>query len=124
MLTYEKIFGCDDTYHEVLKKSGIAGEPVKADVAYATNLVDGVQKHIDKIDETISEAAIGWTLERMSKVDLSILRNATYEILFDRNIPKAVAINEAVELAKIYCDEGSPRFINGCLGRIANSAAK
>lgn len=59
----------------------------------------------------------------MSKVDLSILRNATYEILFDRNIPKAVAINEAVELAKIYCDEGSPRFINGCLGRIANSAA-
>ena len=45
-------------------------------------------------------------------------------ILFDRNIPKAVAINEAVELAKIYCDEGSPRFINGCLGRIANSAAK
>ena len=94
------------------------------DVAYATNLVDGVQKHIDKIDETISEAAIGWTLERMSKVDLSILRNATYEILFDRNIPKAVAINEAVELAKIYCDEGSPRFINGCLGRIANSAAK
>ena len=137
MLTYEKIFGCDDTYHEVLEKSGIAGEPVKADVAYATNLVDGVQKHIDKIetgcgvlqnidkiDETISEAAIGWTLERMSKVDLSILRNATYEILFDRNIPKAVAINEAVELAKIYCDEGSPRFINGCLGRIANSAAK
>ena len=70
MLTYEKIFGCDDTYHEVLEKSGIAGEPVKADVAYATNLVDGVQKHIDKIDETISEAAIGWTLERMSKVDL------------------------------------------------------
>ena len=59
-----------------------------------------------------------------TKVDLSILRNATYEILFDRNIPKAVAINEAVELAKIYCDEGSPRFINGCLGRIANSAAK
>ena len=53
MLTYEKIFGCDDTYHEVLEKSGIAGEPVKADVAYATNLVDGVQKHIDKIDETI-----------------------------------------------------------------------
>lgn len=51
MLTYEKIFGCDDTYHEVLEKSGIAGEPVKADVAYATNLVDGVQKHIDKIDE-------------------------------------------------------------------------
>ena len=48
---------------------------------------------------------------------------STYEILFDRNIPKAVAINEAVELAKIYCDEGSPRFINGCLGRIANSAA-
>ena len=87
-------------------------------------MVDGVQKHIDKIDETISEAAIGWTLERMSKVDLSILRNATYEILFDINIPKAVAINEAVELAKIYCDEGSPRFINGCLGRIANSAAK
>lgn len=124
MLTYEKIFGCDDTYHEVLEKSGIAGEPVNSDVAYATNLVDGVQKHIDKIDETISEAAIGWTLERMSKVDLSILRNATYEILFDRNIPKAVAINEAVELAKIYCDEGSPRFINGCLGRIANSAAK
>lgn len=124
MLTYEKIFGCDDTYHEVLEKSGIAGEPVKADVTYATNLVDGVQKHIEKIDKAISDSAIGWTLERMPKVDLSILRNAAYEILFDRNIPNAVAINEAVELAKTYCDDGSPRFINGCLGRIAQTAAK
>ena len=82
----------------------------------ATNLVDGVQKHIDKIDETISEAAIGWTLERMSKVDLSILRNATYEILFDKNIPKAVAINEAVELAKAFGSDNSSKFINGVLG--------
>ena len=66
----------------------------------------------------------GWSLDRMSRVDLSIMRNAVYEILFDEHMDDAVSINEAVNLAKIYSDERSPRFINGVLGSIARDKRK
>lgn len=106
------------------EKSGIAGEPVKADVAYATNLVDGVQKHIDKIDETFRRRRSGGLWNECQRSIFQSCAMQHMRSFSTETIPKAVAINEAVELAKIYCDEGSPRFINGCLGRIANSAAK
>lgn len=118
-LTYEKLFGCDDTYHDVLEKSGIIEKPSEADIRFADEIVSGVQQNLSGIDEKISEAAVGWTIERMPKVDISILRNAVYEMLFSEGTPVAVAINEAVELAKVYCDERSPKFINGLLGKIA-----
>ena len=118
-LTYEKLFGCDDTYRDVLEKSGIIEEPSEADIQFADEIVNGVQQNLSSIDEKISGAAVGWTIERMPKVDISILRNAVYEMLFSEGTPVAVAINEAVELAKVYCDEKSPKFINGLLGKIA-----
>ena len=66
-----------------------------------------------------NEASDDWSIERMSKVDLTILRLAYYEMNFDEDIPVKVAINEAVELAKIYGGDDSPAFINGVLGKLA-----
>lgn len=117
-LTYEKMFGCDDTYKDILEKSGIDEVPTDADIAFASRIVDGVQLEIQQIDSLIESAAVGWTVDRMPKVDLSILRNAVYEIRFVGEVPAAVAVNEAVELAKSFCDAKSPRFINGLLGKI------
>lgn len=120
-LTYEKMFGCDDTYYDVLEKSGIVEEPTSADIEFASRMVAGVQENLEQIDGIISEAAVGWTVDRMPKVDLSILRNAVYEICYAEDVPAAVAVNEAVELAKTFCDEKSPRFINGVLGKVVRS---
>ena len=119
--TYEKLFGCDDTYAEILEKSGIDEKPSKADIAFAESIVSGVQANIDAIDELIASASVGWSIDRMPRVDLSIIRNAVYAICFDDAVPHAVAANEAVELAKVYCDEKSPKFINGLLGQIIRS---
>lgn len=118
MLTYEKIFGCDDTYKEVLEKQGIDGEPASDDVEFALGIVNGVQEHLEEIDIKIGACAKSWPISRMPKVDLSILRNAVFEIIFDDNMDDAVSVNEAIELAKVYCDEQSPKFINGVLGGI------
>lgn len=120
-LTYERMFGCDDTYHDVLEKSGISEVPSDADIEFASRLVCGVGENLEQIDSLIATAAVGWTVERMPKVDLSILRNAVYEIRFSDEVPAAVAVNEAVELAKLYCDAKSPRFINGLLGKIVRA---
>ena len=74
----------------------------------------------DELDEIISEVSVGWKLERMSKIDLTILRLAVYEIKMDEEIPDKVAINEAIELAKKYGGDNSPSFINGILAKKVN----
>lgn len=74
--------------------------------------------HLDELDQKISEHAKAWNLSRIGKAELSILRLAVYEILFDEEVPKKVAINEAVELAKKYCNDKAAPFINGILGKI------
>lgn len=119
--TYEKLFGCDDTYAEILEKSGIDETPTSADIEFAQSIVSGVQNNLEAIDEIIASASVGWSVERMPRVDLSIIRNAVYEICFDTAVPHAVAANEAVELAKTYCDAKSPKFVNGLLGKVIRS---
>ncbi len=89
---------------------------------YAREIVDGVSDHREEIDELISSYAQGWTIERMPNVDRAILRLASWEILHNPEVPAAVAINEAVGLAKQYSTEDSSRFVNGVLGRIAEHA--
>lgn len=87
---------------------------------YALDLVRGVENNRIAIDGNLKAAAENWSLGRMPIVDRSILRIATYEILFVEDVPTSVAINEAVELAKDFGGEDeSPRFVNGVLGRIA-----
>lgn len=78
----------------------------------------------DIIDTIISDNTVNWTIDRMNKVDISILRLATYEILYDVDIPVKVAINEAVELAKEYGGETSSSFVNGVIGNIINKNNK
>ena len=85
---------------------------------------EAVVRRFEDIDGNITRTAKGWKIGRMSKVDLSILRLAVYELLFDENIPDGVAINEAVELAKSYGGEESSSFINGILGVIASEKNK
>lgn len=121
MLTYEKIFGCDDTYKDVLEKQGIDEEPIAADVEFALSIVNGVQEHLEEIDNLIETGANSWSILRMPKVDLSIMRNAVFEIIYDDNMDDAISVNEAIELAKVYCDEQSPKFINGVLGGIVRN---
>ena len=85
---------------------------------FANPLVEGTFEHREAIDSAIRSTADNWTLERMPIVDLCILRSATYELLYLVDIPPAVSINEAVELAKAYSTDDSPKFVNAVLDRI------
>ncbi len=86
---------------------------------YAKSVLEGVVAELQAIDLKISEYAIDWTVERMSTTDRNILRVAVYEIFFaEEKIAPGVAINEAVEIAKLYGSDESPRFINGILGKM------
>jgi N utilization substance protein B len=87
-------------------------------IVYAHELVYGVLAHLDQIDETIQGVAHEWPLAQMARIDKNILRLAIYEILFNNAVPAKVAINEAVELAKLFGSDTSSRFVNGVLGTI------
>ena len=100
-----------------------AGEPDRqASWLYAREIVDGVADHRDEIDELIANYAQGWTIDRMPNVDRAVLRLASWELLHNAEVPAAVAIDEAVELAKEYSTDDSARFVNGVLGKIAQHA--
>jgi N utilization substance protein B len=88
---------------------------------YTRHLVHGVAANQSAIDEQIARAAPAWPLEQMSRVDKCILRLAIYEMLFETDFPARVAINEAVELAKLFGHETTPKFVNGVLGSIERS---
>ena len=90
----------------------------KPEQEYFDAVFDALSNHLPEVDEALSAAASNWTIERFSKVDLAILRLAVLEIRYVEAIPEAVSINEAVELAKKYGTEESPKFINGVLGKI------
>jgi N utilization substance protein B len=99
------------------------GEPEAPPVSeYTVRLVEGVSAHRDRIDELLTEHAEGWTLARMPVVDLAVLRLGLYELLWESDVPDAVAVDEAVHLASILSTDDSPRFVNGVLGRIATIA--
>lgn len=86
---------------------------------YCKELVAGVEKYLAELDELIGEVSENWAVSRMPLVDRNILRIAAYEILYDTEVPPSVAINEAVELAKVFGGEDSSKFVNGVLGKIA-----
>ncbi|WP_406643106.1 transcription antitermination factor NusB [Amycolatopsis sp. WGS_07] len=89
---------------------------------YTITAVEGVTAHRERIDELLAEHSQGWTLERMPPVDLAVLRVGVYEMLWAADVPDAVAIDEAVGLAKELSTDDSPRFVNGVLGRIGTIA--
>ena len=123
-MAYGKLFGGDDTYATVSEISGVENEPAAEDIDFANGIVDGIAEHGEEIDAIIGEASNGWAVSRMPKVDLSVLRVAVYELVFDKKAPQKVIINEAVRIATKYGGADSPRFINGVLGKIASSEEK
>lgn len=111
--------------YDELRENGVPGiktigisEPDQEDRKYISNAFDGVLTHQEEIDAQIERTAKGWPLERMSMVDLTIMRLAVWEILYDPHIPGSVSISEAMELTERYSDPEDKAFINGILGTI------
>lgn len=104
-----------DTCDEENKTASNAGDQLDfiKSVCFAWDM------HRQDIDKAISEFTINWKIERMARTDIAIMREAATEIMYIDEIPSAVTINEAVELAKLYGTEKSPKFINAVLGKIA-----
>src|SRR5690242_12421577 len=90
---------------------------------YTVSLVEGAQEHRARIDEILAAYAEGWTIERMPGVDRAVLRLGVYELLWREDVPDAVVIDEAVELAKSLSTDESPRFVNGVLARVLRDRA-
>lgn len=90
---------------------------------YARTIVEGIAEHGDEIDELIETYAQGWTINRMPALDRAIVRIGIWELLFNEEIPDAVAISEAVEAAQEFSTEDSAGFVNGLLGRVAQTRA-
>jgi N utilization substance protein B len=88
------------------------------DTNFVEDVVDGVHKNQERIDDIIAPAAPEWPVEQIAKIDKIILRIGVYELVIKRDVPPKVAINEAVELAKSFGGENSSKFINGVLGTI------
>jgi transcription antitermination protein NusB len=104
----------------VAERVGAPGLPPVSD--YTVSLVQGVAAHQDDIDRLLAEHARGWAVARMPAVDRAVLRLGVFELLFSDDVDDAVAIDEAIELAKSLSTDESPRFINGVLGAIATLA--
>lgn len=95
--------------------------PIEQDaINYIHDRVEDILAKLDEMDQIIDEVSEGWKISRMSKVDLTIMRLAFYEMKFDEDIPVGVAINEAVELAKKFGGDDSPSFVNGILAKLAD----
>jgi N utilization substance protein B len=91
---------------------------------FTEEIVRGTLNRLDEIDAMIEKIAENWLLKRMAAVDRNILRFAAYEILYKKDIPSAVTINEAIEIAKKFSSTESAPFINGILDRLAKEACK
>ena len=100
------------------------GEVSEKDQEAIQQKYDHILEHLDEIDGILNDYSRGWKTTRMNRVDLTALRLAVYELKFDQDVPTGVAINEAVELAKRFGGDTSGSFVNGILGKIANSESE
>ena len=118
-MLYAASLGGGETMDEVLEQSEQADTLSGSDKTFLENLVAGVTDRQVELDAVIGKYAQGWALNRLGKVDLTILRMAVYELMCMPEIPVGATINEAVELAKRYAEDKSSGFINGILGSAA-----
>lgn len=93
------------------------GNLKEADLEYIQSKCNNIFEHLSEIDQSINEKSQGWKTNRMSKVDLTLIRLAVYEITYEEDIPVKVSINEAVEIAKKYGTDESSSFVNGVLAK-------
>lgn len=91
---------------------------------FVIEIVNGVTENIQEIDQKIAHNLIQWDIKRIPNVDRNILRQAVYELIYREDIPDSVSINEAIELAKIFGTDDSPKFINGVLDKVVKSKTK
>lgn len=112
---YESEIRATEPVRTLAERVALADPPVND---YTVELVEGVQQHLARIDDLLARYAEGWTLQRMPDVDRAVLRLGIYELLWRADVPQAVAIDEAVELAKALSTDDSPRFVNGILARV------
>lgn len=104
---------------EITKEKDYESVDLKdVDIDYVKRIIKGIEENKEEIDEKIKGNLKNWKIERLSKVDLSILRLCTYELKFEEDIPNRVSVNEAIELGKKYSGEKSATFINGVLGKM------
>ncbi len=119
ILVFEKAFNPEATIEDIFALA-IESEFMEPS-DFARTLATKTVENVEEIDAKIQEFAVGWTLSRITKVSLSILRIAVCEILYMDDIPVGVSINEAVELAKQYAGKEDSSFINGVLGSISRA---
>ncbi|MFQ6848160.1 MAG: transcription antitermination factor NusB [Clostridium perfringens] len=105
-----------ETFNSFMENEDISKDDL--DLAYIKSGLLGIEEKKEKLDSLIESQLVKWTLNRISKVNLSILRISTYEILFAEDVPGKVSINEAIELCKKYSDNKSVSFINGVLDKV------
>ncbi len=118
-MLYAASLGGEESMSEVLEQSEQADVLSDRDKTFLENLTAGVTDHREELDAIIGRHAQGWALNRLAKVDLTILRMAVYELRYMPEVPVGATINEAVELAKAYGEDKSSGFINGILGSVA-----
>lgn len=116
-LIFEKCFKNDENLEQI-KNAALEARDYEED-SFIDTLSNGVIENLSKIDEIIEENLKGWKFNRISKVNISILRLAVYEMLYEESVPVSVSINEAVELAKKFSDQKDASYINGVLGSVA-----
>ena len=119
IVLFEKIFDNDASISEIVTTAKEA-ELIKIN-GFAENILGGVEAHLTEIDEIIETSSQDWTISRLPKVSLAILRLAVAEIKYIDDVPNGVAVNEAVELAKKYGTNDDAAFINGILGTVAKA---
>jgi len=126
---YQKDMGCDKLYQDLIELAegsedfkGLRDNLTEEDKKYIKETFFGVFENLEKIDDVISGSIIGWKYNRISKISMALLRIAVYEIMNGgEDISPSVAINEAVELSKIYDDSKAYGFVNGVLGSVAKN---
>ncbi len=106
--------------HNGTGESPVSGGPL---TDFGRDLVLGVEQHRDELDRLIAEHAVDWSVDRIAPLERSILRTALYEILHREDVPVEVAIDEAVETAKVFCGSEAPGFLNGILGGVVRELA-
>ncbi|MCL2813154.1 MAG: transcription antitermination factor NusB [Oscillospiraceae bacterium] len=133
---YRDDAGCEQLYNELFENCSLEelytffgekeakntpGSLREADCDYIKNTFFGVFENIGQIDEIVSRSTVGWQYGRISKISTALLRIAAYELMYARDIPVSVAINEALELSKRYDDPEAYIFVNGVLGAVVKT---
>jgi N utilization substance protein B len=127
IIALQALFEVDITNHDVnrvLAQRLEEAQLADSGAQFATELVSGVLSHRSSLDEIIAKIAPDWPVEQLAVIDRNVLRIAIFEILVSADTPLKVAINEAVELAKLFGSDSAPRFINGVLGTLAKEKDK